>query len=64
MRGCLAKLKERERTLVLAVYTHGAAIGEAAELTGRTVAAAYKALSRIRQTILKCIERELAKEPL
>lgn len=64
LRGCLAKLKERERMLVLAVYTHGAAIGEAAEQTGRTVAAAYKALSRIRQALLKCIERELAKEPL
>lgn len=64
LRECLAKLKERERTLVLAVYTRGAAITEAAELTNRTVAAAYKALSRIRQALLKCIERELAKEPL
>ncbi|HIG80799.1 MAG TPA: sigma-70 family RNA polymerase sigma factor [Verrucomicrobiales bacterium] len=64
LRDCLAKLKERERALVLAVYTHGAAIGEAAEMTGRTVAAAYKALSRIRQALLKCIKRELAKEPL
>jgi DNA-directed RNA polymerase specialized sigma24 family protein len=44
------------------VYTRGTAIADAAELTGRTVAAAYKALARIRQGLLKCIERELAKK--
>ena len=62
LRDCLAKLKEHERALVSAVYTRGTAIADAAELTGRTVAAAYKALARIRQGLLKCIERELAKK--
>ncbi len=62
LQTCLTKLRDTERALVTAVYTRGAAMKEAAEVTGRSVAAAYKALSRIRMALLQCIEREMRKE--
>jgi RNA polymerase sigma-70 factor, ECF subfamily len=53
---CLAKLPEEQRSLVEGYYYHRTAIEELAEHSGRTVAATYKALQRIRQALQLCVE--------
>lgn len=54
--GCLAKLPGEQRTLVEGYYYHRRGIAKLAEDSGRTVAATYKALQRIRQSLQRCIE--------
>lgn len=56
LEGCLAKLPEEQRTLVEGYYYHRRQIEKLAEDSGRTVAATYKALQRIRQSLQLCIE--------
>ncbi|MEM9161189.1 MAG: sigma-70 family RNA polymerase sigma factor [Verrucomicrobiota bacterium] len=53
--ACLQKLNERDRRMVLARYERGGTIEEAARTSGRTVAAAYKSLARIRQLLQDCV---------
>src|SRR5678815_3510057 len=53
---CLAKLPEEQRSLVEGYYYHRTGIEELAEQSGRTVAATYKALQRIRQALQVCVE--------
>lgn len=52
---CLGKLSDRDRLLVMSRYETGCTIKEVASRTGRSVEAAYKALSRIRQALLDCV---------
>lgn len=56
---CLGKLPEPQRKLVEVAYAKGAKIDELAEGTGRTAMSLYKALHRIRLTLLDCAERAL-----
>jgi RNA polymerase sigma-70 factor, ECF subfamily len=57
LESCLAKLPQDQRSLVEGYYYHRTKIEELAENTGRTVAATYKALQRIRQALLVCVEQ-------
>jgi RNA polymerase sigma-70 factor (ECF subfamily) len=56
LESCLAKLPAEQRSLVEGYYYHRSRIEELAESTGRTVAATYKALQRIRHALLLCVE--------
>jgi RNA polymerase sigma-70 factor, ECF subfamily len=56
LESCLAKLPEEQRTLVEGYYFRRVAIEQLADRSGRTVAATYKALQRIRQSLQFCIE--------
>jgi len=62
--GCLGKMPETQRQLVLTAYTKGTRIDELAIRRGQTPMALYKLLHRIRQTLLECVERTISKEEL
>lgn len=56
LEGCLGKLPKGQRVLVEDYYYHRAKVEHLSEGSGRTVAATYKALQRIRQSLLVCVE--------
>jgi RNA polymerase sigma-70 factor, ECF subfamily len=56
---CLEKLPPRDRQLVLTRYERGATVADAAERSGRTLEAAYKALMRIRKLLFDCVTHRL-----
>jgi len=59
---CLHKLPEDQRAIVEGYYYRRDNIEDLAEGSGRTVAATYKALQRIRQSLQTCIERAASPE--
>ncbi|WP_395718598.1 sigma-70 family RNA polymerase sigma factor [Prosthecobacter sp.] len=59
---CLEKLPAAQRELVLSAYTKGTRMDELATRRGQSPMALYKLLHRIRQALLECVERTLAKE--
>ncbi len=61
---CLQKLPETQRALVLAAYSKGARMDELAAQRGQTAMSLYKLLHRIRQALLECVRRTIAKEEL
>jgi RNA polymerase sigma-70 factor (ECF subfamily) len=61
LEGCLGRLPEDQRLLVEGYYYRRTGIAELAQESGRSEAATYKALQRIRQMLQACIER--APEP-
>jgi RNA polymerase sigma-70 factor, ECF subfamily len=58
--NCLQKLYPRDREFVLTRYEPGCGVKEAAGRSGRSMDAAYKALNRIRKTLLDCVSHEIA----
>ena len=56
---CLDKLNLRDRTFVLTRYEPGCGVAEAARGSGRSITAAYKALTRIRKLLLDCVTHQL-----
>lgn len=58
---CLEKLHPRDRELIIARYEPDGSVREAAHRTGRSLEAAYKALSRLRKLLLDCVTHQLAK---
>jgi RNA polymerase sigma-70 factor (ECF subfamily) len=56
LEGCLGKLPEEQRTIVEGYYYRRDDIEKLAEHSGRTVAATYKTLQRIRAALQTCIE--------
>jgi RNA polymerase sigma-70 factor, ECF subfamily len=56
---CLRKLHPRDRELVLTRYEPGCGVEEAAQRSGRTLEAAYKALGRIRKLLLDCVTQHM-----
>lgn len=58
---CLQKLAARDRELLLTRYEPGCGVAEAAERTGRSMDAAYKALNRLRKLLHDCVSHELAR---
>src|SRR5215218_3115437 len=58
--SCLQKLPARDRELVLTRYEPGCGVAEAAERSGRSMDAAYKALNRLRKLLHDCVTNELA----
>jgi len=61
---CLTRLSDKDRDLLRLRYAPGLAVPELAEQTGRSVAAIYKALQRIHDRLLQCVEQVLATEGL
>jgi RNA polymerase sigma-70 factor, ECF subfamily len=57
---CLQKLNSRERDFVLTRYEPGSGVEEAARRSGRSLDAAYKALTRIRKVLFDCVSHQLA----
>lgn len=57
---CLGKLPERDRQLIQLRYEPDATTKSAADRTGRSVHAVYKALNRIHGQLLDCIRQRLA----
>ncbi len=60
--GCLKKLHPRDREFVLARYEPGCGVEQAAQRSGRSIEAAYKALGRIRKMLLDCVNNQLTVE--
>ena len=56
LEGCLNKLPEEQRLLVEGYYYRRDPIEKLSEVSSRTVAATYKTLQRVRQTLQSCIE--------
>ena len=59
---CLKKLHPRDREMVLTRYEPGVSVEEAAQQSGRSLVAAYKALGRIRKLLFDCVSNQLATE--
>ena len=57
LEGCLGKLPAEQRSIVEGYYYRREGIEKLAEQSGRTVAATYKTLQRIRQALQVCIEK-------
>ena len=64
LEGCLEKMPEEQRTVILAAYAPDAAIQDVAKQSGRTVAAFYQWLHRMRLRLLECTRRTLQAEGL
>jgi len=64
LEDCLKKLPEARRALVLAAYAKGIRMDELAERRGQSAMSLYKALHRIRQSLLECVERTITRESL
>ena len=62
LEGCLGKLSAEQRVLVLAAYSPGTKIHHVAERSGRSVAAFYQWLHRMRVRLLDCTRRALDSE--
>lgn len=62
LEGCLEKLPSKQRSLVLAAYSPDVRIQDVAEQSGRTVAAFYQWLHRMRVRLLECTRRALQAE--
>lgn len=57
LEGCVGKLPDEQRTLVEGYYYRRDGVDKLAEQLGKTEAATYKMLQRIRQTLQACIEQ-------
>ena len=62
LEGCLERLPDEQRTLVLAAYEPDVRIQDVAEQSGRTVPAFYQWLHRMRVRLLECTRRTLQVE--
>lgn len=62
LRDCLDTIPATQRELVRGYYFGDQSVDELAARTGRTSDAVYKALQRIRATLLACVERKLGAE--
>jgi RNA polymerase sigma-70 factor (ECF subfamily) len=62
LESCLQKLPATQRELVLTAYTKGTRMDDLATRRGQTPMSLYKLLHRIRQALLECVRRTLAKE--
>ena len=60
LRDCLSKLPHEHRQLVLLRYYEDLEIEQVAERVKSTAGAVYRALSRVRQSLLVCVEKELS----
>ncbi|HEV8544288.1 MAG TPA: sigma-70 family RNA polymerase sigma factor [Verrucomicrobiae bacterium] len=57
LESCLGKLPKDQRELVEGYYYHRTGVEALSDSSGRTVQATYKALQRIRQSLLVCVNR-------
>jgi RNA polymerase sigma-70 factor (ECF subfamily) len=61
LRHCLGQLSPRHRRMITTRYARGGSVQAAAEEAGRPAASVRVTLHRVRQLLLACIERTLAK---
>ena len=61
---CLKELPEDRRELLMQAYESESSMKELAEQVGRTPDALYQMMSRLRITLLLCIERKMGKQAL
>ena len=59
---CLQKLHARDRELLLTRYEPGSGVELAAQRSGRSLEAAYKALARLRKLLHDCVTNQLSAE--
>ena len=62
LQTCLARLPAEHRDLIQWRYFKEAEIDQMAREMGKTEGAVYRALSRIRMTLMECVDRELQRE--
>jgi DNA-directed RNA polymerase specialized sigma24 family protein len=62
LEGCLGKLPQGQRSLVEGYYYERVGIETLAERSGRSAAATYKMLQRIRHTLQLCVEGQIKPE--
>lgn len=62
LRHCMARLPMEHRQLVQLRYYEDLAIEQVAERVNRTEAAVYRALSRVRMTLMDCVQKQMANE--
>ncbi len=62
LEACLGRLPQEQRALVQGYYYERASVEKLAERAGRTTAATYKMLQRIRQTLQLCVENQATPE--
>ena len=56
---CLSKLRDQDRELIQQRYSVGESGKSVAELIGRPINSVYQSLSRIRRTLLECVNRQI-----
>jgi RNA polymerase sigma-70 factor (ECF subfamily) len=59
LRTCLARLPVEHRQLVQLRYYDDLEIDQIADRVSRTEAAVYRALSRVRMTLMECVQKQL-----
>ncbi len=62
LRACLARLPKEHRQLVQMRYYEDLEIEQVADKLRRTAGAVYRALSRVRLSLMECVERQVARE--
>ena len=60
--SCKDRLSPQDRDLIERRYEPGATVASVAAEVGRSVAAVYKSVVRIRRSLFDCIERTLRRE--
>jgi RNA polymerase sigma-70 factor (ECF subfamily) len=60
LQECMKRLEDRDRRMVTARYEPGGDAKQAAEVSGRTIQATYKALYRIRKALFDCVTLRIA----
>ena len=60
LRTCLAKLREKDRVLLLHRYGDTGTLADFAQASGRSVGGLKVTLHRLRSTLLQCIQRQLS----
>lgn len=59
LQNCMTRLHPRDRQFILTRYSTDGSVEEAAKQSGRTIAAAYKMLTRLRRLLRDCVEAKL-----
>ena len=59
---CLGKLHSEQRKLILRIHTPGVVIRELAEQSGKSEHAFYKVVQRLREKLLDCVTKSIARE--
>lgn len=59
LQKCVTRLHPRDRQFILTRYSASGSVEEAAKQSGRTIAAAYKMLTRLRRLLRDCVEAKL-----
>ena len=64
LQECMKRLEDRDRRMVMARYEPGGGAKRAADASGRTIQATYKALYRIRKALFDCVSLRVAEDNL